>query len=70
MGAFKEKQGEEQFVSPEMVARTLTGTGEQISQRLDELEATGVNNVALSAVDRRAAQELITDFSEQVIQRR
>ena len=64
------KEGEEQFVSPEMIARTLTGTGEQINQRLDELEALGVNNVAVSAVDRRAALELIADFGEQVIQRR
>ena len=57
-------------MSPEMVARSLTGTGQEISQRLDQLETTGVNNVALSAVDRRAAQELIADFGEQVIQRR
>ena len=64
------KEGEERFVSSEMLARTLTGTGQEISQRLDELEAIGVNNVALSAVDRQAAQELIADFSEQVIQRR
>ena len=64
------KEGEERFVSSKMLARTLTGTGQEISQRLDELEAIGVNNVALSAVDRQAAQELIADFSEQVIQRR
>jgi alkanesulfonate monooxygenase SsuD/methylene tetrahydromethanopterin reductase-like flavin-dependent oxidoreductase (luciferase family) len=64
------KEGEERFVSSEMLARTLTGTGQEISRRLDELEATGVNNVALSAVDSQAAQELIADFGEQVIQRR
>ena len=64
------KEGEERFVSSEMVARSLTGTGQEISQRLDELEAIGVNNVALSAVDRQAARELIADFGEQVIQRR
>ena len=64
------KEGEEKFVSPEMVAATLTGTGEEINQRLDELEDAGVNNVALAAVNRQAASDLITDFSEQVIQRR
>ena len=64
------KPGEEQFVFPEMLARTLTGTGQEINQRLDELEAAGVNNVALSAVDRRAALELIADFGEQVIHER
>ena len=64
------KDGEERFVSADMVARTLTGTGSEISQKLDDLEAIGVNNVALAAVDRQAARELISDFGEQVIQRR
>jgi alkanesulfonate monooxygenase SsuD/methylene tetrahydromethanopterin reductase-like flavin-dependent oxidoreductase (luciferase family) len=64
------KEGEERFVSSEMLARTLTGTGREIDQRLDEMEAVGINNVALAAVDRQAALELIADFSEQVIRRR
>ncbi|MAF54172.1 MAG: LLM class flavin-dependent oxidoreductase [SAR202 cluster bacterium] len=64
------KKGEEQFVSPEMMARSLTGSGSDVNRRLDEMEDLGINNVALSAVDRRAARELITDFSEQVIHRR
>ena len=64
------KDGEEKFVSPELIGHTLTGSGEQINQRLDELEAMGVNNVALAAVDRQAAIDLIADFGEQVIQRR
>ena len=64
------KEGEERFVAAETLARTLTGTGDEINRRLDEIEATGVNNVALAAVDRRAARELISDFSEQVIKRR
>ncbi|HJO81582.1 MAG: LLM class flavin-dependent oxidoreductase [SAR202 cluster bacterium] len=64
------KQGEEQFVSPELMARSLTGTGDDINRRLDEMEAIGIDNVALSAVDRWAAQELIADFSEEVIKRR
>ena len=64
------KDGEERFVLPEMVARTLTGTADEINQKLDDLEAMGVNNVAIAAVDRRAARDLISDFGEQVIQRR
>jgi hypothetical protein len=64
------KEGEEQFVSSEVMASTLTGTGEQINKKLDELEAVGVNNVAMAAVTRQAASELIADFSEQVIQKR
>ena len=64
------KDGEERFVSADMVARTLTGTGDEISQKLDDLEAIGVNDVALAAVDRQSARELISEFGEQVIQRR
>ena len=64
------KEGEEQFISPNLLARTLTGTGTEINDRLDELESIGVNNVALSVVDRKAALDLITDFSEQVIKKR
>ena len=41
-----------------------------VSQKLDDLEAIGVNDVALAAVDRQSARELISDFGEQVIQRR
>ena len=57
-------------MSLEVMASTLTGTGEQINKKLDELEAVGVNNVAMAAVTRQAASELIADFSEQVIQKR
>lgn len=64
------KKGEGKFVSPDLIARTLTGTGKEISERLDELEASGVNNVALSAVNRRAALDMIKDFGNEVIQRR
>ena len=64
------KPGEERFVSSEMVARTLTGTPAQVNERLDQLESIGVNNVALSAVDRESAKDLIRDFGEGVIRRR
>ena len=64
------KDGEERFVSADMITRTLTGTADEIIDKLDDLEAIGVNNVALAAVTRQAARELISDFGEQVIQRR
>ena len=63
------KEGEERFVSPEMISRTLTGSAGELIERLDELEAIGVNNVALAAVDRQAAQDLIADFGGLVIRR-
>ena len=61
------KKGEEKFVSNDLIARTLTGTGKEINEKLDHLESIGVNNVALSVVDSRSAQELIKDFGEKVI---
>ena len=61
------KEGEEKFVSNDLIARTLTGTGKEIKEKLDHLESIGVNNVALSVVDSRSAQELIKDFGEKVI---
>ena len=64
------KEGEERFVSEDLIGRTLTGTADEIIRKLDDLEAIGVNNVALAAVTRQAARDLIADFGEQVIQRR
>ena len=61
------KEGEEKFVSNDLIARTLTGTAKEINEKLDHLESIGVNNVALSVVDSRSAQELIKDFGEKVI---
>ena len=64
------KEGEERFVSEDLIARTLTGTADEIIDKLDDLEAICVNNVALAAVTRQAARDLIADFGEQVIKRR
>jgi alkanesulfonate monooxygenase SsuD/methylene tetrahydromethanopterin reductase-like flavin-dependent oxidoreductase (luciferase family) len=64
------KKGEEQFVSQDLMARSLTGTGQEINRRLDEMEAIGINNVAISVVDCQAAIDLIGDFGEQVIRQR
>ena len=64
------KDGEERFVSTDMIGRALTGRPDEIVRKLDELEEIGVDNVALAAVDRQAARDLIADFGEKVIQRR
>ena len=61
------KEGEEKFVSNDLIARTLTGTGKEINEKLDHLESIGVNNVALSVVDSRYAKEIRKDFGEKVI---
>ena len=64
------KEGEERFISGDLVSRTLSGTADEVIEKLDALEAMGVNNVALAGVTRQAARELIADFGEQVIRRR
>ena len=64
------KDGEERFITEDLVGRTLSGTADEVIEKLDNLEAMGVNNVALAGVTRQAARELISDFGEQVIQRR
>ena len=64
------KEGEERFISDDLVGRTLSGTADEVIEKLDALEAMGVNNVALAGVTRQAARELIADFGEQVIRRR
>ena len=64
------KEGEERFITEDLVGRTLSGTADEVIEKLDALEEMGVNNVALAGVTRRAARELISDFGEQVIRRR
>ena len=64
------KDGEERFISEDLVGRTLSGTADEVIEKLDALEAMGVNNVALAGVTRQAARELIADFGEHVIRRR
>ena len=61
------KPGEERFVDAGILRRTLTGTGPQIIERVEQLEAEGVDNLALAANDAEGARELIEDFSREVI---
>lgn len=64
------KEGEAQFVEEERVAATITGTGPQIIEKLEELEAAGVDSIALATTSREGARELIEDFSREVIAKR
>jgi len=64
------KPGEEQFATQELMARSLTGTGPEIIEKLDRMEATGVDNVAISVTDAEGARDLIQDFGREVIAKR
>ena len=52
------KPDEAQFVTQEAIGRTLTGTGSQIIDKLDAMEANGVDNVAISVTDAQGARDL------------
>ena len=54
-------------MDPGILQRTLTGAGPRIIERVEQLEAEGVDNLALAANDPEGARELIEDFSREVI---
>ena len=64
------KPGEEQFVAEGDIARTLTGTPTQVLEKLEALEATGVDHLVISVTNAEAAQDLIRDFGREVIAKR
>ena len=64
------KPGEEQFATPEVLARSLTGTGPELIEKLDRMEASGIDNVAISVTDSEGARDLIEDFGREVIAKR
>jgi len=64
------KPGEEQFATPDVLARSLTGTGPELIEKLDRMEATGIDNVAISVTDSQGARDLIEDFGREVIAKR
>jgi len=64
------KPGEEAFVTQEALARTLTGSGPEIIERLEGMEAAGIDNVAISVTGAEAARDLIQDFGREVIAKR
>ena len=64
------KPGEEQFLTLRALARTLTGTGPEIIEKLERMEADGIDNIAISVTDAQGARDLIQDFGREVISRR
>ncbi len=64
------KPGEEQFATQNALARTLTGTGPEIIEKLETMEAAGIDNIAISVTDAQGARDLIQDFGREVISRR
>ena len=64
------KPGEEQFATQEALARTLTGSGPEIIEKLESMEAAGIDNVAISVTDALGARDLIQDFGREVIAKR
>lgn len=64
------KPDEEQFVTQEALARSLTGTGPEIIEKLERMEAAGIDNVAISVTDAQGARDLIQDFGREVIAKR
>ena len=64
------KPGEEQFATPDVLTRSLTGTGPEIIEKLERMEATGVDNVAISVTGADGALDLINDFGREVIAKR
>ena len=61
------KSGEEQFATPELLGRSLTATGPELLEKLERMEATGIDNVAISVTSSQGARELIEDFGREVI---
>ena len=64
------KPGEEQFATPDALARSLTGTGTEVIEKLERMEASGIDNVAISVTDAQGARDLIQDFGREVIAKR
>ena len=64
------KPGEEQFATEEALARSLTGTGTEVIEKLERMEASGIDNVAISVTDAEGARDLIQDFGREVIAKR
>ena len=67
------KPEEDQFVTEEALARSLTGTGSEIIEKLEALEALeagGFDSVAISVTEAQGARELIRDFGQEVIAKR
>jgi alkanesulfonate monooxygenase SsuD/methylene tetrahydromethanopterin reductase-like flavin-dependent oxidoreductase (luciferase family) len=64
------KPGEEDFISENDIARTLTGSPSHIMERLEAIEATGVDSLVIQAPNAAAARDLIRDFPREALPKR
>ena len=64
------KPEEDQFIDETKVGNTLTGTPAQIIDRLEQLEAAGIDNIAIACMNAAGARELVADFGREVIAKR
>ena len=48
----------------------LTGTGAEVIEKLERMEAGGIDNVAISVTGAQGARDLIQDFGREVIAKR
>lgn len=64
------KPDEEQFISEASIGATLTGTPAQIIERLEQMEASGIDNVAIACTDAAGARDIVADFGREVIAKR
>ena len=64
------KPQEDQFIDEATVGGTLTGTPAQIIDRLEQLEAAGIDNIAIACTDAAGARDLVADFGQEVIAKR
>ncbi|MCY4616070.1 MAG: hypothetical protein OXC71_06735 [Chloroflexi bacterium] len=64
------KPEEDQFIDETKVGNTLTGTPAQIIERLEQLEAAGIDNIAIACMDAAGARDLVADFGREVIAKR
>lgn len=64
------KPQEDQFIDESAVGGTLTGTPAQIIDRLEQLEAAGIDNIAIGCTDAAGARDVVAEFGQEVIAKR
>ncbi len=58
------------YIDETTVGGTLTGTPAQIIDRLEQIEAAGIDNIAIACTDAAGARDLVADFGQEVIAKR
>jgi hypothetical protein len=59
------RPGEEKYIEESLVRMTLTGSAEEIIERLKALEAEGLKQVAIQVVNN--GREMIEEFGREII---